>query len=486
MTPTRHDEIRLPTGLYIGGQWFTSGSAGASDHINPTTGKAQQSFPLAGRAEIDAAVAAAGAARYPWSDDSTERRDALVRLGELIRREADEFTWIYAAETGTPVQQQRPRMADIAARFDYYAGWIDKLTGDTIPISPGRVVDYTLLEPVGVVAKVLTWNTPMGGIGISVAAALAAGCTVVIKPSEVAPFAAVRFAELCVEAGIADGVVNVVTGGPEAGEALVSHRDVDKISFTGGLSIATRIQKAAADPLTPLLFELGGKSASIVFADANLDQVAAFSRAITAINGQGCSLPTRFLVEDAIYDEVVERVIGALKTVRVGDPLDPETEMGPVISEAASDRILSLVERAVTDGARLLLGGTRLDGKFADGYFLPPIVLGEVDPDSEIAQQELFGPVLSVLRFRGEDHAVALANATRYGLAAYVHTRDIGRALRLASSLDSGNVGINGAMAPASYAAPFGGVKDSGFGREGGREGIMEFLRVKNVAIAIN
>jgi aldehyde dehydrogenase (NAD+) len=479
--------VELPAGLFIDGELIRSGTAGEQPHVNPATGRVQQTFPLAGTDQVDAAVAAARAAFAGWRAWApARRRDVLQELARLIRRDAEELVVINALETGTPVSQQRPRLPDIAARFDYYAGWIDKLYGDTIPLSPGKAVDFTLLEPAGVVAKVLTWNTPLGGIGIGVAPALAAGCTVVIKPSELAPFAAVRFGQLCREAGIPDGVVNVVPGGPDAGEALVRHPDVDKISFTGGPAAAALIQRAAADSLTPLVLELGGKSANVVFPDADLDRLCTFAAILTSINGQGCTLPTRLLVHEEIYDEAVGRVVSALATVRVGDPLDDTTGMGPVISEAACARILGMIDRARTGGSgTLLLGGERLGGELAEGYFLPVTVFGDVAPASEIAQSEVFGPVLAITRFATEDEAVALANGTRYGLAAYVHTRDISRALRLASALTAGNIGINGAGAPAGYAAPFGGVKDSGYGREGGRDGIMEFLTTKNVAIAL-
>jgi aldehyde dehydrogenase (NAD+) len=472
----------------IGGELIRSGSGGEYGHVNPATGRVQQVIPLAGPDQVDDAVRAARSAFAQWRAWApTRRRDVLQELARLIRRDAEELVVINALETGTPVSQQRPRLPDIAARFDYYAGWIDKLYGETIPLSPGKVLDFTLLEPVGVVAKVLTWNTPLGGIGIGVAPALAAGCTVVIKPPELAPFAAVRFGQLCQEAGIPDGVVNVVPGGPEAGEALVRNPDIDKISFTGGPATAARIQQAAAEALTPLVLELGGKSANVVFPDADLDRLSAFSTILTSINGQGCTLPTRLLVHEKIYDEAVARVVSTLAAVRVGDPLDDATTMGPLISEAACNRILAMIDRARSASAGdLLLGGERLGGELADGYFLPVTVFGNVDPSSEIAQSEVFGPVLAITPFATEEEAVTLANGTRYGLAAYVHTRDIDRALRLASELVAGNIGINGHGAPAGYAAPFGGVKDSGYGREGGRHGIMEFITTKNVAIAMS
>jgi len=478
--------IALSAGLVIEGNLIESASGGFFEHVNPATGRVQQAIPLAGISEVDAAVASAKRAFDAWRGwNPDRRRTVLMRLAELIRREADYFVTVNAVETGTPVAQQRPRILDIAARFDYYAGWIDKLCGDTIPLNPG-LMDYTLLEPVGVVAKVLTWNTPMGGIGTGVAPALAAGCCVVIKPPELAPFASVRFGQLCLEAGLPPGVVNVVPGGPEAGHALVSHPDIDKISFTGGPATAAKIQAAAALSLTPLLLELGGKSASLVFPDADLDGVVAFQKMLTSINGQGCTLPSRLLVHRDVYDDVCGRIVSAFSQVRVGDPLLDETEMGPVISAEALKRIEGMIERAKQQGGRLLTGGTRLGGELSEGYFLPLTVFADVDPTSDIAQSEVFGPVLSIIPFETESRAVEIANGTVYGLAAYVHTLDINRALRLSSALVAGNIGINGHGAPAGYRAPFGGVKDSGYGREGGREGIMEFLTVKNVAIALS
>jgi len=475
----------LQPGLVIDGELIDEASGGTAEHVNAATGRSQQTYPWAGAAEVDVAVRSARAAFEDWQGWHPEkRRQVLQRLAALIRRDAEDFVVINALETGTPVAQQRPRLPNIADRFEYYAGWIDKLTGDTIPYDP-KILDFTAMEPIGVVAKVLTWNTPLGGIGIGVAPALAAGCSVVIKPPELAPFAATRFGMLCVEAGIPPGVVNVVPGGPEAGNALVAHPDVDKISFTGGPETAARIQAASAKSLTPALFELGGKSANIVFPDADLERAVAFASILTSINGQGCTLPSRLLVHDAIYDEFVGRVVGHMEGLIVGDPLAEETQMGPVISQGALDRITGMIERAQADGAKLLTGGARLGGDLSEGYFLPMTVLGDVDPQSEIAQREVFGPVLAVTRFSSEEQAVAIANDTEYGLAAYAHTRDINRALRLTKELVAGNIGINGAGAPASFAAPFGGVKDSGYGREGGREGILEFVNVKNVAISL-
>ena len=295
------------------------------------------------------------------------------------------------------------------------------------------------------VAVIITWNGPIGFFGMSVSPVLAAGCCVVLKAPELAPFSSVLFAKLCLEAGLPPGVINVVTGGPDVGDALVRHPGIDKISFTGGTATAV-IQAAAAESLTPLVMELGGKSANIVFDDADFDRSVVLAARFTNANGQGCSLPTRLLVQDTIYDRLLDALVDHVaRTVVVGDPFDPKTTMGPVISEAAWRGILGVVERAKAERAgQLLLGGERLGGELADGFFIAPTIFGGVDNSSHLAQEEIFGPVLAVMPFGNEDEAVRLANDTKFGLAAYVQTNDLNRAHRLVDVLDAGNVHING------------------------------------------
>jgi aldehyde dehydrogenase (NAD+) len=472
----------LEPGILVGGEWLDHGTGGTREHIDPSTGLVQQVFPLAGAKEVDGAVRAARAALSPWRGISIdERRRILNRIGELIRSNADDLAAINALEVGTPAHLSRGRYAGGATFFEYYAGWLDKAMGDTLGMP--NALDFTLLEPWGVVGAILTWNHPLANIQTTVAPALAAGCTVVIKPPEQAPFAALRFARLCTEAGVPDGVVNVVPGDGTVGAEIVGHPGIDKIAFVGGIGTARRIQSAAAQTLKPLVLELGGKSANLVFADADIDAAVAFALRITGNTGQGCTVPSRLLVQGAVYEDVVAQVATAMEKVPVGDPFLEDVQAGPVIDDNACRRILGVIEHAVTDRTgRLVTGGNRLD---QPGYFIAPTVFADVQQDSSLAREEIFGPVLTIQRFETETEAVDLANDSSYGLAGYVHTRDIDKALRTARALETGNVGINGGGAPAGAFAPFGGVKQSGYGKVGGLAGLMEYVRVKNVMLNI-
>lgn len=484
-----HGETALLDGaLIIGDETLSSGSGGEMDHINPSTGRVQASFPLAGATEVDAAVAVSKAAQRKWRAMApATRQTAIMKLAGLILERSREFSIINALEAGTPYRGYKALIENrIPAWFGYYSGWIEKITGDTLELAPSRPFNFTTHEPVGVVVKILTWNSPLGNIYMSVVAALAAGCSVVIKPPELAPFSAVLFGKLAREAGFPIGTVTVLPGGPEAGDALVRHPDVDKISFTGGVPTAKLIQAAAADAVTPLVMELGGKSAQIVFEDADLDRVVGQELSFCRLAGQVCTAPARMIVHESLYDETVRRVVTAFQNVKVGDPFDDTVDMGPVISDGARDRIMGMVERAAADGAKVECGGPLTEGELAGGYFLSPMLLTGARNDSEIAQEEVFGPVATITSFSTDEEAITLANDSKFGLAGYVQTRDLDRALWAASQLEVGNVGINGGSAPASYNAPFGGVRQSGYGREGGREGIMEFLRVKNVNVVLS
>ena len=477
--------------LLIDGHWADAGSGGTLVHTNPSTAEEQGEIPLAGEREVDDAVEAAHIAAPAWRDvPPLERRVLLHRLAGLIERDSAQLASILTLETGLPLtitEAFARRGADFMA---YNASVAETTEGQLIQVDPGHALDYVLPEPYGVVALIMTWNGGLSALGRKAGAALAAGNTIVIKPSELAPFSTVRFAELVIEAGIPAGVVNVVHGDGVAGDRLVRANAVRKVSFTGGAPAARRIQASAAAAPKPVALELGGKSANIVFADADLD-AAARSAASGALymSGQGCALPTRLLVHRDVHDEVLEKVLVAARQMSVGDPLDRTTVMGPIVTEGHLQRILEMVERASTAQAgALCLGGNRL-ADLDPGSFMAPTVLSEVDPRSEIAQEEVFGPVLSVLRFSDDDEAVEIANGTEYGLLAYVHTRSLERAHSMARRLDAGSVSVNGfkgANNRGGVAAPFGGNKASGFGREGGRAGVNEFISPKNVYIGLD
>jgi aldehyde dehydrogenase (NAD+) len=482
-TATSDTVTRLAAlGHLIAGEWRTSDSAGTYPHRYPATGRVQAEVGLAGAGDVDDAVNAAREAQPAWAALPPGRRAAvLFRLAGLLEHHATEAAELAALDNGTPVSIMRPGEYT-AAWVRYYAGWCDKLDGQTL--GGGRTSTSVRLQPYGVVAVLPPWNGSMMGMGQKAAPALAAGNAVVAKPPELAPFGVLRFTELAAEAGLPAGVLNVVVGGAEAGAALAGHAGIDKISFTGGAATARSLMAAASAHLTPLALELGGKSPLVVFPDADLDlaaQVAA--RLGTAVlSGQGCALPTRAYVHEDVYDQVSEKVASTVAALPVGDPLDPATVVGPVVSEPAMERILGVIAQARSDGATLLAGGVRLGGGLADGYFVAPTVFGDVEHGSDLAAHEVFGPVQSLLRFSTEDEVLTLANDSPFGLAAYLYTADARRIERFVRELDTGTVAVNG-PGHISPATPFGGTKQSGFGREGGRAGIEEMVQTKTVFV---
>lgn len=476
----------LESAMILGDRRVTESRGGVLDHINPATGKVTKAFPVASRQEVDEAVAAARAAFEQWRRWAPDaRRQALIRLADLLEQYGRDIGTICSLESGQPFFEHGGWYP--ALWFRYYAGWADKISGEQIKPFPFAGIDFTVPEPVGVVGLFVASNGPIGFCGMAGAPALAAGCCLVIKTPENAPFSTVTFAGLCQEAGIPPGVVNVIHGGPEVGHALVTHPGVDKISFTGGTATARKLQEAAALTLKPMVLELGGKSANIIFADADIDTVIPLSARFTNNAGQGCSMPTRMLVQSQVYERVIDGVADIVRKVVVGRPFDPGVTMGPVMSEAAANRIVGMIAEAeaAVDG-HVLMGGHRMGGELADGYFIEPTMLTDVRNDSAIAQTEIFGPVLCVIPFDDEEEAVALANDTSYGLAAYAQTSDMNRARRLIDSLKAGTVHINSTgPGPVSPASPFGGVKQSGYGRQGSRLGLEEFLTYKNVYLNI-
>jgi acyl-CoA reductase-like NAD-dependent aldehyde dehydrogenase len=371
---------------------------------------------------------------------------------------------------------------DAAQKFRYFGGWADKIQGRTISTWGGPAHDYIAYEPYGVIGAIIPWNGPLFAVTMVVAPALAAGNCIVVKAPELAPYAVMRLGELFIEAGFPPGVFNIVTGGPDIGEAIVAHPGVDKIQFVGSGPTAKQVLRTAAETLKPCGLELGGKSAVIVFADADLASAAkrGLSGAMSA-NGQGCVNGTRLLVERPIYEQYLHMLTAIAGHIKIGDPLDKATIVGPVISESALTRILGVIGQARQEGGRVVTGGERLGGDAANGFYLPITIVADVANDSSIAQHEVFGPVLSVTPFDTEEEAIALANGTAYGLGGYIHTQNLRRAHTMAAALDSGMIHVNGSGEGMTPCAPFGGMKQSGYGRLGGEAGLHEFLRIKNV-----
>jgi aldehyde dehydrogenase (NAD+) len=469
----------------IGERWIADASGGEKPHVDPNSGQVVATTRLAGAREVDAAVDAARKAQKAWiALRPDQRRAALERWSALIKAADADLSLMAAAESGIPLSTPAAPLAH--AWLDYYAGWADRIEGSSSDAFPTPGLNYTRKEPYGVVGVIIPWNGPLVAISMTCAPALAAGNAVVLKPPSNTPFVALKLGELALQAGLPPGLFCVLPGDAEAGQALASHPGVGKVCFTGGGEIARHVLTAAAQTLKPVFLELGGKSPNLLFDDADLDTALPNSLyACMMTSGQGCVLPTRLLVQDGIYDAVLERLAAATPQLKVGPAYDPASVLGPVISDAACRRILGTIEGARAEHqGRLLCGGARLGGALAGGWFIEPTVFVDVKPDAPLAREEIFGPVLTVIRFGSEDEALAIANDSFYGLGAYVHTRQLDRALRLADRLEAGYVTVNSypAMNPN---APFGGYKRSGYGRVGGREGLEEYLQTKNVHIAL-
>lgn len=457
------------------------------EHIYPATGKPNGTVTLAGATEIDRAVEAARAAQREWISMTVDRRrDLMIDLADIVHDHLDELARLNVFDYGVPISFAGTAL--LLERFlRHFAGYADKPHGVSTPVNGSFDINLIEREPYGVIGVITPWNGALAVAASCVAPALAAGNAVILKPSELAPFAALRFGELCDRAGLPAGLVSVAPADAEGGDALVRHPGIGKIAFTGGGATARKVLAAAAANLTPVVTELGGKSANIIFDDADLDLAATLSAHQGPLmqSGQSCACASRILVQDAVYDAFVDKFVDVVAGAKVGDPMDPATTFGPVISQAAADRILDTIATAVSNGAgELLLGGKRIGGDLADGYYVEPTVFGGVDNTSLLAQEETFGPVVSVMRFRDEQEAVQIANTTRYGLNAFVQTTDLGRAHRVARRLEAGSVWIN-QFSDISPQGPYGGYKQSGSGRTGGVEGLNEFRQVKNIRIAM-
>ncbi len=458
---------------------------------NPATGELLSTVPDFDAAEVDRAVAAARASfqNKSWRGLDPSRRERILwNIGDLLLKHRDELAKLISQETGKTLREAAGAdVAPAADCFHYYAGWVRKLYGETIPVD-GPYLNYTLREPVGVVGAIVPWNFPLQTTAWKVAPALACGCSVILKPSELTPLNALRFAEICGEAGLPDGALTVVTGyGPTAGEALALHEDVDKISFTGSIATARKLlQNSAVSNLKRLSLELGGKSPNIVFPDADFD--AAVRAALWGVfgnKGEMCTAASRLLLHENIYDRFLEELAARARKLRLGNPLDPATQMGPQISARQMDRILDYIEIGKQEGARIVCGGQRdTDGDKARGYFVKPTIFADVTPAMRIAADEIFGPVLCAIRFRDAEDAIRIANGTTYGLASAVWTRDIKLAHRVAAEIKAGSVWVNTYNAFDS-GSPFGGYKQSGFGRDLGSYALDQYTNVKSVWVAL-
>lgn len=478
----------LSGAMLIGGERITAASGGTYKHVYPGSGRPNATIPLAGEPEIDRAVDSAWDAHREWiSYPVDRRRDLLFALADMVRDHFTELTELNVHDYGVPVSVAGNSI--LTERFlRYYAGYADKTHGASTPVAAAFDLNLVEREPYGVVGVIAPWNGPLVVAGAAVAPALAAGNAVVFKPSELASLAPLRFGELCIEAGLPPGLVNVLPAGPEGGDALVRHPGIGKIHFTGGQATAQKVLQAASHNITPVTAELGGKSAYLVFADADLDMaavIAAHQGPITQA-GQSCACASRILVEESVYVRFVEKLVAAVEAATIGDPLQPDVMLGPVITEAAADRILGIIDQAVNEQAGdLVTGGRRLGGELASGYFIEPTLFTNVDNRSSLAQTETFGPVASVIPFGDEAEAVRIANDSRYGLNAFVATSNLERAHRVARQLHSGSVWVN-RHSDIEPQGPYGGYKQSGFGRTGGVEGLYEFLQVKNIRIGMN
>lgn len=474
--------------LFIGGGWVDAVSGKTFKSYNPATGEVLAEVAEAGPADIDRAVAAARRAfdQGPWHGMiASERGRIIYRIGELLRERAEELARLETMDNGRPIGEIRavdvPRAIDC---FEYYAGLATKIMGETIPL-PGNFLDFTLREPIGVVGQIIPWNFPLLMAAWKVAPALAAGCTVILKPSRQTSCTALELARIGQEAGLPDGVLNVCPGpGQTAGVALASHPDVDKVAFTGETATGREIMRMASGNIKDISLELGGKSPNIVFDDADFDLALARTlRGIFFAQGHNCSAGSRLLLQEGVYDLFLERLVERAQAIQVGDPLKDDTQMGAINSKEQLEKVERYVQIGLDEGARLLCGGKRPDDPWlSKGCFYLPTIFADVDNRMRIAQEEIFGPVLAVIRFKDDDEAIRIANDVIYGLAAAVWTRDINRAIYMAKRIRAGYIWVN-AYGGVYNEAPFGGYKQSGIGRELGVHAMELYTQVKNVSV---
>ncbi len=477
--------------MYLDGQFLEAGNNQTRAIYNPAQGEVMAQVPEATVADVEKAIAAARREfdEGEWPNLAPARRGRiLLKIAEAIRSRAEELARLETMNMGKPLSESRGDIADAADSFEYYGGLANKITGEVNPIS-GRALDFTLKEPVGVCGQIIPWNFPLMMAAWKIAPALAAGCTVILKPAEQTPLTALKLAEILDSiAELPKGVVNIITGdGPTVGAALVKSHDIDKIAFTGSTEVGKWILKTAAETnLKKVTLELGGKSPNIFFADADFEM--AIAGAVFGIfynQGEVCSAGSRILVEKSIHQKLVEAMAERAKQIRMGDGLDSNTKMGPLVTAEHRARVESYVRIGKEGGAKLVCGGNRPGGSLSRGFYIEPTIFDNVDFNSRLAQEEVFGPVVAIIPFENEKEAIRLANHTQYGLAAGVWTKDFTKAMQLVKKIRAGIVWVNH-YHPAPMEAPWGGYKQSGIGRELGKYGIENYLQTKQVYINLN